>query len=73
MECAGEGVPVPMVTWRRVFGPILDPELEILPTGTLHIASARASHSGKYECLLQNSVGEASIEITLRVKGECQG
>ena len=71
LECAGEGVPIPSVTWLRVFRTALDPELETLPTGTLRIASASTSDSGKYECMLQNSAGAASIEITLRVKGEC--
>ena len=69
LECAGEGVPIPTATWFRLSS--LGQELEILPTGTLRIAPASPSDSGKYVCLLQNDGGVASIEITLRVKGEC--
>ncbi|KAI5745650.1 hypothetical protein M8J76_013118 [Diaphorina citri] len=71
--CQAQGYPVPFVRWfkfiegssRKVAVPLNDRVKQV--SGTLIIKEAKVEDSGKYLCVVNNSVGGESVETVLTV------
>ncbi|KAM6170210.1 hemicentin-2 [Rhynchocyon petersi] len=59
LACQAEGVPQPLVSWRKDGVPLDpgNPRLEILPEGSLRIQPVLVQDAGHYLCLASNSAG----------------
>lgn len=73
LECPAEGVPPPAITWYR-HGQIIQryssPGLRLLENGLkLLIVSAQLPDNGDYECRVENSAGNASLQYRVNVYG----
>lgn len=66
LECAGTGYPTPLVSWRRLNGP-LPSQAEQIPGG-LRILNAAANDKGTYVCEISNRVNRIPHVISLFVQ-----
>ena len=68
LQCTVSGTPCPVLTWR-----VKDKNntTQILPSvgNKLVVKSLTEGDSGKYTCIASNQHGEASISVTVHVKG----
>ena len=73
LECPAEGVPPPKITWFRQ-GQLIQrygsPGLRLLENGhKLLVVSAQLPDKGEYECKVENTAGNASLQYTVNVYG----
>ncbi|XP_061104018.1 matrix-remodeling-associated protein 5-like [Conger conger] len=73
LDCKAEGLPEPRVTWTTSFGinlptPYLGGRFRVYRNGSLELHNLRKTDEGQYVCRAQNSLGEARLEIDLKVK-----
>ena len=64
--CEAEGVPKPLVTWRKD-GKVLQSSVN---ETDFVIHEVRKADAGKYECKASNSVGTVSYTVEVVIKGE---
>ena len=62
------GIPSPLVTWTRVDGLPLQPNVELLGGGVLRINRVTGKEQGGYKCRAQNEVGSTEAIATLVVQ-----
>ncbi|XP_071567242.1 Down syndrome cell adhesion molecule 1 isoform X32 [Temnothorax nylanderi] len=73
LDCATQGFPVPLTRWYKFIEgtsrrqPVQLNERVRQVSGTLIIREARVEDSGKYLCIVNNSVGGESVETVLTV------
>ncbi|XP_033178594.1 Down syndrome cell adhesion molecule-like protein Dscam2 isoform X12 [Bombus impatiens] len=73
LQCAAQGFPVPVHKWYKFIEgssrrqPVQLNERVRQVSGTLIIREARVEDSGKYLCIVNNSVGGESVETVLTV------
>lgn len=70
LPCHAKGQPIPAIKWRRN-GSLLENSGQhhrISPHGDLYIFNAEKSDEGLYECGAENSVGFASVHVSLTVE-----
>ncbi|KAJ8348887.1 hypothetical protein SKAU_G00274760 [Synaphobranchus kaupii] len=72
LDCKAEGLPEPRVTWTSPFGvslptPYRGGRFQVYRNGSLELRALRKTDEGRYVCLAQNRLGEARLEIELRV------
>ncbi|XP_057326072.1 cell adhesion molecule Dscam2 isoform X13 [Microplitis mediator] len=73
LDCAVQGSPVPVTRWYKFIDgttrrqPVQLNERVRQVSGTLIIREARVEDSGKYLCIVNNSVGGESVETVLTV------
>ncbi|KAM4877133.1 hemicentin-2 [Thomomys bottae] len=70
LDCEAQGSPTPLVTWTKDRQP-LPPGTDrhhLLPSGSLHLAPAKALDSGHYKCTASNPAGATSLRYVLRVQ-----
>ncbi|NXL54947.1 NGCA protein, partial [Podilymbus podiceps] len=74
LECIAEGLPTPAVRWQRLNGP--------LPRGraslenfnkTLRLRAVEEADDGEYECVAENSQGQARHSHLVTVEGRARG
>ncbi|XP_069798458.1 hemicentin-1 [Narcine bancroftii] len=69
LECVVSGVPTPQVTWRKD-GVILSASnlrYSFSEDGSLHIASAQVTDTGRYLCMATNTAGTARRRIDVQI------
>ncbi|CAL1268419.1 unnamed protein product [Larinioides sclopetarius] len=73
LPCTAQGYPVPQYTWYRRENnrlvPLVISNQMILVNGSLFIERTRPQDTGKYICIVNNSVGEVRVETELTVYG----
>lgn len=73
LPCTAQGYPVPQYTWYRKDNnrilPLHIGDRMLQVNGSLFIERAKAQDSGKYICIVNNSVGEVRVETELTVYG----
>ena len=70
LECKSRGVPTPVIMWKKNYQPIhfpSNPRYAQKSTGSLQISRSQKGDSGKYTCVVTNSVGSKSANATLTV------
>uniref|UniRef100_A0A2K5KA06 Hemicentin-2 n=1 Tax=Colobus angolensis palliatus TaxID=336983 RepID=A0A2K5KA06_COLAP len=69
LPCQADGVPTPLVSWRKDGVPLdpRSPRFEVLPEGSLRIQPVLAQDAGHYLCLVSNSAGSDRQGRDLRV------
>uniref|UniRef100_A0A2K6K1Q6 Hemicentin-2 n=1 Tax=Rhinopithecus bieti TaxID=61621 RepID=A0A2K6K1Q6_RHIBE len=69
LPCQADGVPTPLVSWRKDGVPLdpRSPRFEVLPEGSLRIQPVLAQDAGHYLCLVSNSAGSDRQDRDLRV------
>ena len=70
LQCQGRGSPTPTITWRKNDKDINfanNPRFFQKITGPLQISRSQKSDSGKYTCVVTNSLGSKRANATLRV------
>lgn len=74
LPCTAQGYPVPQYAWYRRENnrlvPLVISNQMILVNGSLFIERSRPQDSGKYICIVNNSVGEVRVETELTVYGK---
>ncbi|KAJ8376139.1 hypothetical protein SKAU_G00067190 [Synaphobranchus kaupii] len=66
--CRAEGYPTPAVTWRKDGQQVAESlRQRVLSSGSLHIAFAQPSDTGRYTCTAANLAGSNSLEMSLTV------
>ena len=66
MVCGAEGVPEPIVTWRKTSNQ------KIVGYGKkFTIANTKGSDDGRYICIARNELGDDAKEVTLNVQSKC--
>nr|XP_042906185.1 Down syndrome cell adhesion molecule-like protein 1 homolog [Parasteatoda tepidariorum] len=73
IPCTAQGYPVPQYTWYRRENnrliPMLLGDRMLQVNGSLFIERARVQDTGKYICIVNNSIGEVRVETELTVYG----
>lgn len=74
LECPAEGIPPPIITWRRQ-GQFIqqygNPGLRLLDDSRkLYIVSAQLLDLGDYNCYVENVAGNSTLEFFVNVYGE---
>ncbi|XP_075415669.1 hemicentin-2 [Tenrec ecaudatus] len=74
LDCEAQGSPTPLVTWTKDARPMpLVPDRHsLLPSGSLRLAQAQVSDSGRYQCTASNPAGFASRRYVLSVQAPPQ-
>ncbi|KAM8910560.1 matrix-remodeling-associated protein 5 [Spinachia spinachia] len=72
LDCMVEGKPEPRVSWVTPYGhslpsPYLGGRFEVHRNGSLELRGVRKTDEGRYICLAQNNLGEASLLVELDV------
>ncbi|KAK3592726.1 hypothetical protein CHS0354_007728 [Potamilus streckersoni] len=71
LTCENTGDPTPFVEWKKDEAPmnIFDTNngLDLLPTGSLQITSAKVKDTGKYVCIATNDAGVDTRDFSLKV------
>ncbi|XP_065214717.1 cell adhesion molecule Dscam1 isoform X2 [Planococcus citri] len=72
LSCASQGYPVPMYRWFREEKENLKPviatqRMKFGPPGLLQIQHVQYVDQGKYICIVNNSLGEEKVQISLTV------
>ena len=77
LECQPNGIPFPDVSWLQNDSEIMDHtdaalfNIQLLHNNQrLHVDGANINHSGKYTCVVENSVGIAHHNFFLQVLGK---
>ncbi|XP_071373120.1 hemicentin-1, partial [Centroberyx affinis] len=69
LQCQAEGSPSPSVTWHKDGQPLSESVRQrVLSSGSLQIAFAQPSDTGRYTCTAANAAGTASVEMSLTVQ-----
>ena len=69
LSCPSEGQPTPTVQWTPPSG--LNPnDYRVESSGDLMVFSANVQSVGVYTCVASNSVGSASEDVEVVVRGE---
>ncbi|XP_036375886.1 hemicentin-1 [Megalops cyprinoides] len=67
--CQAEGYPTPEVTWHKDGQQVTESVRQrILSSGSLQIAFAQPSDTGRYTCTAANVAGSSSLEMSLTVQ-----
>ncbi|KAF4524856.1 hypothetical protein B566_EDAN017045 [Ephemera danica] len=74
MECRALGIPVPKLHWLLPDGTVLNStsnsvRVRLRNPGTLIFYHLKATDSGQYACVAENSAGTHNVTVTLRVTG----
>ncbi|XP_065349470.1 basement membrane-specific heparan sulfate proteoglycan core protein isoform X3 [Cloeon dipterum] len=62
------GIPTPTLTWKREDGRPLSSKIQQLQSGVLSFNDISKNEAGRYQCVLENSVGTVSATVTLIVQ-----
>ncbi|XP_012862831.2 hemicentin-2 [Echinops telfairi] len=70
LDCEAQGSPTPLVTWTKDSHrmPLVPDRHSLLPSGSLRLAQAQVSDSGRYQCTASNPAGFASRRYVLSVQ-----
>lgn len=73
LGCENKGFPAPDVEWIKDERPLSvfngDTGLELQGTGSMRIAKARISDSGRYICIVSNDAGIKTRDFSVIVQG----
>ena len=71
LHCHADGSPSPSISWHKDGHPLKESmRLRVLGSGSLQIAFARPSDTGRYTCMAANAAGSASLELSLTVQSK---
>uniref|UniRef100_A0A7E4ZRG5 Immunoglobulin I-set domain protein n=1 Tax=Panagrellus redivivus TaxID=6233 RepID=A0A7E4ZRG5_PANRE len=69
IPCRAIGTPRPVVSWQKDgFEIINNPDAEVDPSGTLHIAASTLASEGQYRCVARNPAGEDARTTNVLVR-----
>lgn len=72
LEAEVSGVPTPDVTWLFNDSPVFESAVVSYTSGqcSLRVSQCTADMTGKYTVKAENSVGSATLDFTVQVKGQ---